>query len=381
MQKCRSIELKFYIIHIMNKKTRIILIVIIVLFIAGMALYPKVKAWMTAEDNALPPTLSNNTGRRTLNVNAQILKHENLTDEIRTKGLLIPDEEVDLSFETSGKITEIHFKEGVNVRKGQLLAKVNDKPLQAELKKLEAQVPLAQDRVYRQKALLAKDAVSQEAYESVNTELDKLMADIELVKSRIAQTELRAPFDGVVGLRLVSEGTYASPTTIITRLTKISPLKIEFSVNEAYVNEVKAGTPLSFTVDNDLSTYHASVYAVESNLDRNTLTLKARALYANPGGKLKPGQSANIEIKLQEIKNTLVIPSLSTVAEMGRDIAYIYKEGKAHQVELRKGMRTASSVQVINGLSAGDTLLVTGVMQLRDGMPVIIDNFVDNTSN
>jgi len=369
----------------MNKNTKIALFVIIVLFIAGMALYPKIKTWISSSDDPSPTPTENRggggSGRRLLNVNAQILKYENLTDEIRTKGVLIPDEEVDLSFETSGKITEIHFKEGTSVKKGQLLAKVNDKPLQAELKKLEAQVPLAQDRVYRQKTLLAKDAVSQEAYESVNTELEKLMADIELVKTRIAQTELRAPFDGIIGLRLVSEGTYASPTTIISRLTKISPLKIEFSVNESYVNNVKPGTPLSFTIDNDLSTYHASVYAVESNLDKNTLSLKARALYPNPGGYLKPGRSANIDIKLQEMKNTIVAPSISILAEMGRDIAYIYKDGKAHQVELRKGMRTASSIQILNGLSVGDTLLVTGVMQLRDGLPVIIDNFVDITSN
>lgn len=365
----------------MNKKTRIILIVVIVLFIAGMAFYPKIKELVSGGDESAVPTASVRGGggrNNPLNVNAQILKHENLTDVFRATGLLIPDEEVDLSFETSGKITEIHFKEGSNVRKGQLLAKVNDKPLQAELKKLEAQVPLAQDRVFRQKSLLAKDAVSQEAYESVNTELEKLMADIELVKTRIAQTELRAPFDGIIGLRQVSEGTYASPTTVISRLTKITPLKIEFSVNEAQANEIKAGTPLKFMIDDDATQYQANVYAVESNLDRLTLTLKARALYSNPGGRLKPGRSAKIEIQLRELKNALVIPSLSTVTEMGRDIAYVYKDGKAHQVTLRKGMRTSAAVQVLDGLNVGDTLLVTGVMQLRDGMPVVIDNYVSN---
>ena len=364
----------------MNKKTKIGLLIIIVLFIAGMAFYPKIKVLLTTDsDPAAIPQGNKGTGNRTiLNVNAQILKYGNLDNTIRVKGILIPDEEVDLSFETSGMITEIHFKEGSNVKKGQLLAKVNDKPLQAELKKLQTQIPLAEDRVYRQKALLAKDAVSQEAYESVNTELEKLKADIELVKTRISQTELRAPFDGIIGLRQVSEGTYASPSIIISQLTKIIPLKIEFSVNESEVNNVKAGTPLTFTFDNDLNKYQATVYAVESNLDRQTLTLKARALYANPGGRLKPGLSTNVEIKLQEIKNTLVIPSLSTVAEMGRDIAYVYKNGVAHQVVVKKGMRTASSIQVLNGLNVGDTLLVTGVMQLRDGLPVIIDNFIES---
>lgn len=364
----------------MNKKTKIGLLIVILLFIAGMAFYPKIKGLLTtnADPSPAPPGNKGTSNRTILNVNAQILKYGNLDNTIRVKGVLIPDEEVDLSFETSGMITEIHFKEGSNVKKGQLLAKVNDKPLQAELKKLQTQIPLAEDRVYRQKALLAKDAVSQEAYESVNTELEKLKADIELVKTRIVQTELRAPFDGIIGLRQVSEGTYASPSIIISRLTKITPLKIEFSVNESEVNNVKPGTPLTFTFDNDLNKYQATVYAVESNLDRQTLTLKARALYANPGGKLKPGLSTNVEIKLQEIKNTLVIPSLSTIAEMGRDIAYVYKNGVAHQIVLKKGMRTASSVQVLNGLNVGDTLLVTGVMQLRDGLPVIIDNFIKN---
>lgn len=363
----------------MTKRTRIILIIFIVLFVAGMAFYPTIKnTFFPQEDLISTPVPANaGQGNRPLTVNAQILKYQNLEDIIITTGVLIPDEEVDLSFETSGKITKIYFKEGTHINKGTLLAKVNDNTLQAELKKLEAQLPLAEDRVFRQKSLLAKDAVSQEAYESVNTDLEKLKADIELMKARIAQTELRAPFDGVIGLRQVSEGTYASPTTIISKLTKIVPLKIEFAVNQTQANTLSVGTPIKFNIDNDLNTYSASVFAVESRLDGNTLTLRARALYPNPGARLQPGRSAHIEIKLEEIKNTIVIPSLSTIAEMGRDIAYIYKDGRAHQVTLNKGMRTASSIQIIDGLQVGDTLLTTGVMQLRDGLPVTIDNLVE----
>ncbi|WP_108822215.1 efflux RND transporter periplasmic adaptor subunit [Dysgonomonas sp. Marseille-P4361] len=368
----------------MNKKTRIILIIIIVIFILGMALYPKIKTYISSDesiDSSPTPLSSASVSRnRPLNVNAMILQYQNLDDIVTGKGRLLPDEEVDLSFETSGKITEIFFKEGTNVKKGQLLAKINDKPLQAELKKLEAQVPLAQDRVFRQKALLAKDAVSQEAYESVNTELEKLRADIELVESRIAQTELRAPFDGIIGLRQVSEGTYASPTTIVAKLTKISPLKVEFSISEQYADIIKVGTTLNFTLDNNLTEYkgQAKVYALESNLDVETYTLGMRALFPNTGGHIQPGRSVNVEVKLREIKNTLVVPSISILAEMGRDIAYVYKDGRAQQVTLKKGMRTASSIQIIEGLNVGDTLLVTGVMQLRDGLPVVIDRFVDN---
>lgn len=308
-----------------------------------------------------------------LHVNAIVLTHQQLIDSYRTKGQLLPDEEIDLSFETSGKITNIYFKEGTFVKKGTILAKVNDKPLLAELKKLEAQIPLARERVNRQKTLLEKDAVSQEAYQAVTTDLDKLEADIELVKAHIAQTELRAPFDGIVGLRKVSEGAFANTGTSLARLTKISPIKIDFSVNEKHSNNIKPGTVINFSIEGDQKSYTAKVYAVETTLDEKTLSLKARALYANSLGKLKPGHSASIEIVLREINNAVVIPSIASVAEMGRDIAYIYKNGKAKQVELKKGLRTASSVQVIDGLSVGDTLLVTGVMQLRDGSAVVLD--------
>ena len=365
----------------MNKQTKWIIVVIIVLFILGMALYPTIKrTYFSQNSNAKKeqaPIAGGGQQRRLLNVDVKVIKYEELNDIFRTTGSLVPDEEVDLSFETSGKITDIYFAEGSAVKKGNLLAKVNDAPLQAELKKLEAQVPLATDRVFRQKSLLEKDAVSQETYEQVSTELEKLNADIEFVKSRIIQTELRAPFDGIIGLRQVSEGAYASPTTVIAKLTKIIPLKLEFSINEKQANDVKRGTNLSFRVDGDLTTYRASVYAVEPQLDLKTRTMKTRAIYPNSGGRLKPGRTASIEIKLKEIKNALTVPSEAIIAEMGRDIAYIYKGGKAQQVVLKKGLRTEVDVQIIDGIHPGDTLIVTGVMQLRDDMPVKIDNIIN----
>ncbi|HQI43463.1 MAG TPA: efflux RND transporter periplasmic adaptor subunit [Dysgonamonadaceae bacterium] len=362
----------------MSKKTRIIIFVSIGLLILIMALFPTVKKKVKADDTVSPRETGMSGGRQPLVVTATILQPQTLNDMFRMKGIMLPDEEVDLTFETSGKITKIYFQEGTFVKKGDLLAKVNDAPLQAELKKLEAQLPLAQDRVYRQQILLEKDAVSQETYQSVLTELETLKADIELTKARIAQTELRAPFDGAIGLRLVSEGAYASPTVVIAKLTKISPLKIEFSVNENMVNEIKPGTNLAFTVDNDLATYHATVYAIESRLDVQTLTFFARALFQNPGGKIKPGQSANVVIQLDQKNDAIVIPSISMIREMGRQLVYIYKNGKAKEVEIKTGLSTASSVQITDGLSIGDTLLTTGVMQLTDGALVKIGEFVPN---
>lgn len=312
-------------------------------------------------------------GKKALNINAVVVHPRILTDEVPIIGSLIPDEEVNLSFETSGKIVEINFEEGTTVQKGQLLAKVNDRPLQAQLQRLVSQLKLAEDRVFRQDALLKRDAVSQEAYEQVKTELATLNADIESVEAQIAQTELRAPFDGIIGLRQVSVGTYASPTTIVAKLTKISPLKLEFSVSERYARDIQVGTNLTFTLEGSLDTYHAQVYARESSLDINTHTLTVRALYPNPSG-IMPGRYASITLKRQEYKDALAIPSQAIVPEMGKDKVFLYRSGKAEPVEIVTGIRTDALVQAVKGLAAGDTVIISGTQQLRTGMDVTIDH-------
>ncbi|KAA6340856.1 Toluene efflux pump periplasmic linker protein TtgG [termite gut metagenome] len=310
---------------------------------------------------------------RTLNVNALIIKQQALTDEISERGRLIADEEVDLSFETSGKITEINFNEGSTVQKGQLLAKVNDASLQAQLKRLEVQLKLAQDRVFRQNALLEKDAVSKEAYEQVQTDLETLRADIELIKANIALTELHAPFEGVIGLRQISEGAYASPATVIAKLTKLSPLKLEFSVPERYASQIKNRTKVNFNIEGELNTFNAQVYAAESKIEATTNSLTIRALYPNSNGKLLPGRAASLKIKLHEISNAIAIPSEAIVPEMGQDKVFLYKSGKAYPVTITKGLRTDALVQVLNGLNTGDTLITSGTLQLRTGLDVLLD--------
>lgn len=363
----------------MTKRVKWGVTVAIGLLIVGMIVYPQIKSKMKASKDAVEvvPTAGAQTRKQVLNINAEVLKYQSLTDKTVVTGSTIPDEEVDLSFESSGKIVAIYFTEGTHVKEGDLLAKINDKPLQAQLKKLEAQVPLAKDRVYRQHTLLEKDAVSQEAYEQVATEYEKLMADIELVKANIAQTELRAPFDGIIGLRYVSEGAYASPTIVVTKLTRISPLKIEFSIPERYSNDIKNGTPIVFRMNSAggvLLDYKASVYAVESKIDEGTRSLKVRASYPNKDEAIIPGRYTSIEITRHEIKDALAIPSEALIPEMGKNIVYLYKNGVAEPAEITLGIRTESQVQVLEGLHVGDTVITSGVMQLRTGMKVTIDN-------
>ena len=357
----------------MDKRIKWGIIILVGAGLIGGGIYsqmPKQNEELAAADKVSKAQKGN---KRILNVNARIIKPQLLTDEIRISGSLLPDEEVDLSFETSGKIVEINFDEGSTVQKGQLLAKVNDRQLQAQLQRLVSQLKLAEDRVFRQNALLERDAVSKEAYEQVKTELATLNADIDIVKANIALTELRAPFDGVIGLRQVSVGAYASPSTIVAKLTKISPLKVEFSVPERYAGEVKRGANLIFNLEGKLDGFPAKVYATESKIsDMHTLTV--RALYPNSNGSILPGRYVSVHQKKEEIPNAIAVPSEAIVPEMGKDKIYLYKDGKAQPVEILTGIRTEAEVQVLRGLQVGDTIITSGTLQLRTGLPVTLDN-------
>lgn len=356
----------------MNKKKKwIITAIVLAVFCAALGLYNYFSNRTAAVEEA--PPANSPRSRSTLNVNGRIIRPQPLTDGITTVGNLLPDEEVDLSFETSGKIVAINFQEGSSVRKGELLAKVNDLPLRAQLSRYEAQLKLAEDRVYRQSALLERDAVSQEAFEQARTELAMLNADIDIVKSNIALTELRAPFDGIIGLRNVSEGAYASPSVVVAKLTKISPLKIDFYVPERYASQIHPGTNLSFTIEGRQERFEATVYATESQVDVTTRTLAVRARYPNARGRLLPGRFATVEIRMHEIPDAIAVPTEAIVPEMGVDKVFLYRGGKAHAVEVTTGLRTESQIQIINGLQAGDTLITSGTLQLREGLPVQLD--------
>lgn len=356
----------------MNRKWIItaILIIIVCAIGAGYKYYTTHHAVEMTEKST---TVQKPAARNILNVNGLVIAPQTLTDDIAMTGNLLPDEVVDLTFETSGKIVEINFQEGATVRKGDLLAKVNDKPLVAQLARYEAQLKLAQDRVYRQSALLEKDAVSQEAYEQARTELAQLNAEIDIVHSNIALTELRAPFDGIIGLRNVSEGAYASPNVVIAKLTKISPLKVDMFIPERYADQIKIGTPLTFTVEGQNTTYRASVYAKESEVDMATRTLAVRATYPNKNGRLLPGRFISARIRMQDIPDAIAIPTEAIVPEMGVDKVYTYRNGKAHAVTVKTGLRTDALIHIVEGLSVGDTIITTGTLQLREDLPVKLD--------
>lgn len=363
----------------MKKSLKVFLTILLITVLAVIILYPKIKPLVTSifkKSGISGPAAGIGQGRQVLNVSGFLIEPANMSDLYKSTGSLKPNEVVDLSFETSGKIVGINFTEGTRVKKGDLLAKINDKPLQAQLEKLQAQKKLTQEKEFRQRSLLDKDAISQESYDQIVTELQTIQADINLIKARISETELRAPFNGIIGVRYLSEGSYTNPATKIATLVNIVPMKLEFSINERYADEVNIGYPVTFTVEGSEETYEAKVYAVDPRIEEGTRTITIRALYPNKNEELKSGHFAPVTLLLSKIENTVAIPSEAIIPEMEGEIVYVFRKGKATSVKINTGLRTESLVQVVDGLEFGDTLIISGILQLRQNLPVVLDTLI-----
>lgn len=363
----------------MKNRFKLISTILVIIALAGIIVYPKLQPLFTSKSkNQDNKGRLNSPTQQILNVSGYLIKPEKFSDPLNSTGTLRPDEEVDLAFETSGKIVSIKFTEGTRVKKGDLLAKINDRPLQAQLEKLLAQKKLTEAKVFRERSLLEKDAISQESYDQIVTELQTIEADINLIQARISETELRAPFDGIIGLRYLSEGSYATSSTKIAKLIKISPLKIEFSIPEKYASEIRIGYPVTFTVDGINKNFEASVYAVDPKIDIETRSIVLRALYPNRNEELKSGRYASITLVMSQIENAISIPSEALIPEMDGEKVFIYKSGRASTVKVQIGIRTESRIQITDGLRFGDTLLTTGILQLRQNLPIVLDTLIVN---
>ena len=306
-------------------------------------------------------------------VDAVVVRSGTVTDRLRTTGTLRADESVEVTGEASGEITEVRFEEGTRVQEGELLVQINDAELQAEKQRLEHQLQLADDQAERQKRLLAEGGVSQEEYDASANEVAVLKADLKLVEARIEKTKVRAPFRGVVGLREVSEGAYISPQTPITTLQRIDPIKISFSVSEQYTSQVQPGQSISFSTRGLERTLNGRVYADNASVDPETRTLQLRARAPNPEGTLRPGMFADVTVTLGTVDSAIVVPSFAVVPTLDGQRVFVAENGAAQPRNVSLGVRTDSTVQVTDGLALGDTVITSGIQDLRAGLPVQIE--------
>jgi membrane fusion protein, multidrug efflux system len=303
-------------------------------------------------------------------VSSFALVPKELQSHVDATGTLLANEEVELKPEVSGRILKIYFREGSTVSKGQLLVKINDSDLQAQLKKIALTEQLAAQDEARQRQLLAIKGNTQEEYDISLNKLKTAQAEKELLLSQLEKTSIIAPFSGTIGLKNISEGAYVTPATIIASIEQINPIKIEFSLPEKYSGLIKNGTQIQFRVNNKEAIYKAVVYAVEPKVDMVSRTLKIRAHAENKSSTLFPGTFASISVTLEKITNALIVPTEAIVPNINKQNVFVYKSGFARLIPVETGIRTDSEIQIVNGLQRGDTIITSGILQLRDSIKV-----------
>jgi membrane fusion protein (multidrug efflux system) len=305
-----------------------------------------------------------------MSVNGIVAALQPLDNIVNSSGTVLASESVDLAAEASGTIQSISFKEGAHVRKNDLLLKINDEDLRAQLKKTELQIQLAADQADRQKRLFESNNSSKEQYDVAVSTLATLKADRENLVASIRKREIRAPFDGIIGLRYVSEGSYISPTTRIASIQKINPLKVDFAIPEKYAGKVRVGDLVKFHSDETSLEFTGKVYAVEPEIEPSTREVHLRALCDNKGETIFPGGYVHVELRLKQPGGALMIPTQAIIPVLKGQTVLVRKNGVVVSVPVKTGVRTPSVIQITDGLSAGDTVLTTGILQLRPGMPV-----------
>ena len=191
---------------------------------------------------------------------AQMEKMDNI---LYAPGTVVPNEEVELKAEMAGRLIKLNLREGATVTKGQLIAKINDKELQAQLAKLEYNAALVRNREERQKKLLKIEAISQEEYEIAMNSVSTSQADKDLIMAQLEKTEIRAPFSGTIGLKNISEGAYLSPGTPVVTLVQTNPVKVDFTIPEKYARDIRLGSTVQLGLDADAARYSARVVALD----------------------------------------------------------------------------------------------------------------------
>jgi membrane fusion protein (multidrug efflux system) len=266
----------------------------------------------------------------------------------------------------------LYVREGAAVGKGALLAKLYDGDLQAQKRKLEVQLKIAQSTQDRSEQLVKIGGISRQDYDLTLLNVSNLRADLDIVRTSIAKTEIRAPFSGKLGLKAVSTGAFVTPTSIITTIQKTSGLRLDFNVPEKYVSQIKNGHFVNFSVEGTERTYTAVVAATESGIAESTRSLTIRARIKGAEAGLVPGGFAKVKLSFAPDANALMIPTQAVIPQARGKKVYVYRGGTASFVDVVTGMRDSSNVQVTSGLNRGDTVIVTGLLGLKPDAKVQI---------
>jgi len=350
------------------KKLLILLIALGVLAAGGY--YWNRAHTVTATKTAKPGPAST---PRALPVKAGKVATGRISEEVSAVGTLLANESVMIRPEVEGRISAIHFAEGQLVRQGAKLVSLDSSEIEAQLQAVTAELNLNRSRMRRAEELQAKNFISAEALDVARENLNQSIARQAEIRAKLDKMTIKAPFEGIAGLRQVSPGAYVKAGQDIARLEGIGTLKLDFRVPEIYLGRIRVNQEAAVAVDAfPGETFRGTIYAIEPAVDEQTRTVLLRARVPNPGVRLKPGMFARVTLVLDTRERALLVPEQALVPRGQERYVFRIVEGKAVLTRVETGLRRPGEVEIVRGLSAGDAIVVDGQLRLQDGSPVSV---------
>jgi membrane fusion protein, multidrug efflux system len=320
-------------------------------------------------------------GDQALPVYVHRVEPRDLADTVLATGTIHAEEGVDLVSELAGVVVELTIEEGTVVRRGDVLLRLDERELRAQHEQTRQRVALARVQAERQRQLYEARSTSRENLDTALHELRIMEAELDLIATRLDKSTLRAPFDGVIGLRHVSPGAYVTPATRIATLQKIDRLRVDLALPERFMQRVEPGTAIEVRVAGRPTSFAGIIHAVEPRIDPATRTLRVRARADNPDGRVLPGAFATVEVPLTTLTDTLLVPAPALIPDINGQFVWVVQEDQTVRARrVSTGLRLSREVQILEGLAPGDLVVTTGQLQLRPGSRVrpLTDN--SNTS-
>jgi membrane fusion protein (multidrug efflux system) len=312
-----------------------------------------------------------------ISIDISIVENQKVDKLIEVNGTVLANDYIDVHPESNGRIVFLQIPEGKMVKAGTVLAKLNDAELQAQYEKVKVQLELANINEQRNKQLLNVKGINQSDYDISLQQVKSLKADIALIQAQIDKTIIKAPFNGLVGLRQVSLGAFINNTSTIASLQKIDQLKIDFTLPEFYQNFIKVGKKVKIeSIGGGDAKLAATVIAIEPQINASTRNIKVRAALQ---GKLLPGSYVKVLLGENVQKPTIMVPANIVIPDSRSKQLSIVKGGEAKLIDVETGYRTASSVEITKGLEVGDSIIVSGMLFVRQGSKVKIGKTINIT--
>jgi len=310
--------------------------------------------------------------RGPLSVEVATAMEDQLSDDIAAIGSLLSEESVDIAAETNGRIVEILFADGTQVKAGDILFRLDDTLVKAVVADAEAKLALAKTVVERNEALIKSKNIAQSVVDQTNTELTLAESALALAKVQLGKLTIRAPFSGRAGFRNISVGAYVQAGAPLVHVEKIDLLKAAFSVPELNFSQLALGQSIMVSADAvPGETFEAKISAIDPLVDINGRALRVRADLDNAAEKLRPGMLIRVSVRGPS-RSSVTVPEAAIIPRSTGAVVFIAAGEKAQEAKVRTGKRSNGAVEILEGLKAGARVITAGNTRLSDGAAIAI---------